>query len=828
MITKVSLPNHVLFEDGSDEITFQLQDGPRGISEGGSQPSTLNITGGGKRFGDFEPNFSHLEQRTWVGGRGVENYVEDQTGFFDSQNLWSLTPNKIFPAPMWKFAQGVKTADEDLGVDRTWKKLIDASRYVSVAIGAITSADYANLWVRRRGSPGTLTLELRADSGGEAEGTLHQTVTKTVTDITDTISVFEEFNWTSTQTLSAGDHIKIYGASTDTTDNCWEVAVDTTGTGSKISADSATWASAGYTMLHRLSVADTARRWIDFDLEGAKYAVSINDSTAASVLMINGGRGTASAGGATTLTDSGIAWTADRWIGAWVKIIGGTGKGQYRQITDNTTEILTVATWDTNPDATSRYVIYKTPWWTTLGTTGLGKVTDVAVINNIVYFAQGTTAIRRMYDNAGTPAYDDDGTNVADFLWPFYDAADGAQLWRAINGVTMQVSRASVAAWGTDLVFGTGIQVGSIDQEITNMIDYNNQLWVFKEDKVWYIQNDRAVPLAIGTEGLPGKETGQAVAVHNLFLWFSWWKSAERMYGATVDDEGVWRKGSGLPSGRNGSVSGLVALLPWLFQSIDAGTGTSSVLIYKDGAYHEMFRGFKAGHRIRNIFASYHRGDNPWLWIDYNGELLYQEYSLTPLQESSFDFQHEAVVVSGTHDMGHAETYKFFKDLSAQDENFDQDGIYTAVDYQYGKDVNTSTWINANSFYNTPTDVSEIEIGETNALRYRLRMYTDDASTPPIINATVLKGYEVLPVKRLWNLRIKASSLLSRGKSTSPDKLYDWLWASSQKAKKIRMYTSIPNVNNVLVKLEPPNTFWRFVNKASKWTGVFAVSVREM
>ena len=817
---------HIVFSDGTDEFRLRLQDGARGISEGGSQPSTLNITGGGKRYGDFEPNFSHVEQRTWHGGRGIENLVDDQTRYYDGQALWSATENKLFPAPLWKFAQGIKTADEDLGVDRTWKKLIDASRYVSVAVGAITSADYANLWIRRVGSPGTLTLELRADSGGEAEGTLHQTVTKTISDIEDTISVFEEFNWTSTQTLSAGDHIKVYGASTDSAGNCWEIAVDETGTGSKTSADSATWAAAGYTMLHRLSVADTKRKWLDFELEGAKYIVSTNDSAAVSVCYINGGRGTASAGAATTLTDSGIAWTADRWIGAWVKIIGGTGKGQVREITDNTTEILTVATWDINPDATSRYVIYKTPWWSAVTVTGIGKVLDVAVMNNIVYFAQGASdnILRWKEDGDGTYSFADDGTNRADLLFTFYDAADGVQMWRALNGTTMQVSRATKAAWATDLVFGTGIEVGNIDYEITNMIDYNNQLWVFKEDKVWYIQNDRATSLGIGTEGLPGPETGQAVAVHNLFLYFSWWKSMERMYGGTVDDEGIWR-GTGLPDGRNGSVSGLVALLPWLFQSIDGGDDNiSSVHIFKDGAYHEAFRGFKSGHRIRNIFAQYHRNANPWLWIDYNGELLYQEYSLTPLREA-FEFQHEAVMESPIVDMGHAETYKFFKELRLSTENLDKDGIRVELDYQYGKYVNTSTWNSAQPFLFSPTDTSSLNIGEASRIKYRLRLLTDDASTPPIVNASVLKGYEVVPVKRLWNIRIKVSK---SDKVTDADELYDWLWDACQRAKKIFMYTAFPGINDVLVKLEPPNTVWRFINKAKKWTGVMQLSVREM
>lgn len=67
--------------------------------------------------------------------------------------------------------------------------------------------------------------------------------------------------------------------------------------------------------------------------------------------------GTASAGAATTLTDASKSWATDQWIAYQVRITGGTGIGQIRPITDSTGTVLTVASWTTNPDATSTYVI---------------------------------------------------------------------------------------------------------------------------------------------------------------------------------------------------------------------------------------------------------------------------------------------------------------------------------------------------------------------------------------------------------------------------------------------------------------------------------------
>lgn len=67
--------------------------------------------------------------------------------------------------------------------------------------------------------------------------------------------------------------------------------------------------------------------------------------------------GTATSGTGTTLVNSAKTWTTNQWVNYTVRITGGTGIGQTRVITANTSTTLTVATWTTNPDATSTYEI---------------------------------------------------------------------------------------------------------------------------------------------------------------------------------------------------------------------------------------------------------------------------------------------------------------------------------------------------------------------------------------------------------------------------------------------------------------------------------------
>jgi hypothetical protein len=73
---------------------------------------------------------------------------------------------------------------------------------------------------------------------------------------------------------------------------------------------------------------------------------------------VNFATGTATAGGASTLTNSAKAWATNQWANFQVHITGGTGAGQIRTIASNTGTVLTTSTaWATQPDATSVYHI---------------------------------------------------------------------------------------------------------------------------------------------------------------------------------------------------------------------------------------------------------------------------------------------------------------------------------------------------------------------------------------------------------------------------------------------------------------------------------------
>jgi hypothetical protein len=100
--------------------------------------------------------------------------------------------------------------------------------------------------------------------------------------------------------------------------------------------------------------------------------------------------GTATAGGAATLTDSGAVFqtTSNGLAGVPVCIVSGTGAGQERIIQSNTGTVLTVsAAWATNPDSTSVYLVgyVESRWryvWNTFDRNKSGLTQRLAVYYN--------------------------------------------------------------------------------------------------------------------------------------------------------------------------------------------------------------------------------------------------------------------------------------------------------------------------------------------------------------------------------------------------------------------------------------------------------------
>jgi hypothetical protein len=760
-------PTHSLsISDGSQSWGLILVDGPRSIQENSISPSTLLINSQGKRYGDFDPSMSHIEQMDWSGGRANENFTTDEARYFDSQNLWTTTPETTMPSLQWKYATGYRGQDaHQLSTVYNWRPLIGKHYSMLFVASTSYSADKAYVWIRRVGTPGDITVSIHDEGGGSTPGAVLKTISISAANVPDVLAGLQVFDWAGTVALTATTnyHISVHGADTDNAAAHWEVmcGTDLLASWGNTSADGTTWTNSPDQLYFRVVDTDTDRTWKFFLKAGVLYAVDIKASGASQLYSESGGV------------------------------------------------------------------------FTEVATTGLGTVTDAAVNNGVVYFAQGESTNIRKWSGA---AFSDEGTSKATFLWSFYDGTAGSVLWRAntVAGTAANISRAPSGTYAGTLTFATAINVGDFTYPITGLVDYNNYLWVMKQDSLWQIVADKPTKLSVGLDDAPSPANGAASVAHGLFLIFSFLGSVERLYSTTLDDIGPGR-GAGLPSGRQGYVSSMESVISTLFVAIDAGdAGTSSVLAFDGINYHEVWRAPKAGKRIRNI--KWQPGTlttRPRLWIECGGDIIYVTYPLNtfnPLRDSGIYFAPEGVLTSATFDMGASRLPKLYKDLTVISKNLD--GVCKiALDYQMDDDIGTDTWITMGDFLLSPSDTQAIDEGKRYAMRFRYRLQTNDALLPPIIKATVLEGVARTPVKYQWVLRVKTSSIQSTFTGSpdhKPDALLTWLKEKAGNAEVLHMHSSIKAMDGKIVMAEPPTVMRDFSNSILKfWGGQVVIVLRE-
>ncbi len=851
-------PTHdISLSDGVQTWGLRLDGGPEAIQET-PQSATNRLPSSFAKFGDWEPGYAQLEQRTWTGGRGSNDFSLDGTRFYDSMMAYTLIDGAALPAPQWKFASGLRTTHENLPGDVDWQALLGNQQYTAAqfTVGASSfDAQTIRLWLRRIGSPADLTVEIWTDDGSDKPNALVASATDSVGTkiITDVISLFHGFDVSAAASLSAGAkyHVVVYAASAA---NHWELGIDAGAAASTQSSDGSAWSSATFSLYFRVEDADTNRKFHFFEMKGALYAVDENADGSTSTLYMNGERGRATSGGSNTLTDTNegmsAGWATDQWNGWYIKIKGSTGAGQSRLITATSSAgVITVdQDWDIIPTSSSDYVIYGGAAWQPITISGdaiSAVVKDVVVFNRFATFAQGenTVALFVRYNGGGSPpAHEgDNAPNVdytkADLLHVANKPGRGPMLWLARNA-DMTIARMRTFDWGAHVPrhISDSIEVGGRTWDMVNLTDMDGKIFVFKLDGLYTISNDRARKQNIGLDLIKSYNNGQALTVHNSSLYFSWADySLHRLVGRHVASLGP-NRGTGLPAGRGAAIAALASHPEGLFACLDAGAdGTSALMIYSDErlGWHEIFRAWDTGVRVQNLTWQVNPGTRPRLWIDVGGELVYQEWPLrtsNPLEDSGLNFQHEAVLVSADMDMGLARLPKFIKELTLISEKL-ATGIEVQLEYQLDADIGGAEWTAAGTFYTSPEDTLPLQRGDVRVIRWRLRLLTNNADIPPVVRATILEAFARTPLKYRWDLRVRIADnqlTLVGGKDHDPDAFTTWLKDAARQAKRIHMRAVWEQMDDKFVIVEPPKLRRTFTNRIlGWWGGTQEVSIRE-
>lgn len=789
----------------------------------------------------------NIEQGDFTSGRGRLFYQDDPAGYFDGHMAWTTVAKQVVPCPAYFFAKGIRNEDTYITADKTFIPLYASAttyRYWSqnftTSMSAHYDADYARMFIKRVGSPGTLTFEFCADATGTKPGTVAYTVTKTTANA-DYLTQFMKFNWTS-GVGSTGEqhidtstvyHLKIYGASTDNADNHWEVGADASTSSAKYSSDNVNWTEGTYKLLYRVCDTDTKRKWIQFNWYGTRYFLTCNDNGTASKLYINGDRGVATASGSSTavLHDNGRTWTVDRWAGARVWIHDGTGDGQVRTISSNTADTLTPSeAFDVAPDGTSKYIIFYTPWLTEITGHGFGKVVDApCVINKIAIFPQGQgVKIRRGFVNGSSYDWAADLTNYADILGL---ETTGKKLKIYVGNAASSYYQVyeipSGFVYNDPIALGVNkVAVGSSDFRMNKIFGRSASVCVFKEDGVYILEDGKPRKLSIGMDSLPSRNSGIAACEQAGYLYFPFASSIQRMMGTSVSDIMNMRASyDGLPPARAAQPTSLEATTH-VFAGMDGGTKISSVLMWNGMGWCETFRGLEAGSRIRNIGFQSAPDANPRMWIDHAGDLIYQDFPLNaanPLQDDTIQYNHEMSVTFGRMDRGNPNLYKLLHNLEIASENLGT-ARKIEIDYQVDDAVGTSAWTRYTSDATiSPSQTFTLDWGAIHSWQIRIRGYTTSATTPPVLNFYRLTGWDKETSKYQYSGNFSIGHSLDE---YDPNILEQWLVDQANKQTKVTMRSLIPGDDNKIVTLADPNITREAVD-VKKWDGVVALLMRE-
>lgn len=303
----------------------------------------------------------------------------------------------------------------------------------------------------------------------------------------------------------------------------------------------------------------------------------------------------------------------------------------------------------------------------------------------------------------------------------------------------------------TYTVFPGEARITKLEAYAGNTTDPVENPWVFTESGVWEIQQqsgDAPVKVPIGEmKELRSETTGQASTVNDVYLYFSLGdEKLQQYYARNLNDIGPDRD-TGLPSARRGKPAALLSYPGRVFAVIDGGSSnTSSIMLLRGQSWHEVYRAPRTAARIRAIYNQViPDGSANRLWFVQGGDLLHVPYSLSPLQETGFNYVREGHLITSWMYAQLRDVRKVFSAFKLFGEALQANAYYVELAYQ--KD-NESTWTAISGAFDS-LPVEELSLGNLSGrrIRFRLRLISLNSSTTPVVRATVLEAYAVVPPK---------------------------------------------------------------------------------
>jgi hypothetical protein len=742
------------------------------------QALRFNPAGAGSAA-DMEPPYTQVSQGDFSGGRGQERLALNATRFYDSYRADTIR-GRLYLGPKETYTTGYYASLNNYTKDGDYQ-LTGPAGSTKLAATKITPGSQiavrkVQMWLKKTSStsyPVQARVSIYSDSSGpnnllvssdwKTFNSLGSSYTAYNFDVPPTTLSAATVYWIALE-ISASDTIYVgkKGAATG-----FGIYTKTTGSWSNEVPNQALaftlyTVASGYAFM--------------FEYKGAMYAVSRSDDQTAPTLWINGYRGKATSNTAdktklnTTLNLSGVDLT-----GKTVRIIAGPGSREeypYRKIVSNTqtgtNDVITVdKIWKITHTASTDFVVVDCDWWVAVSGHGLTQpITDVCVIDSIVYFCQGDQAyLRRMQWSGTSHAFAADGTTYAELLKYYVDGSGKKKLVMVKTG-TNDVAMAGVVAWGANLTFGTAINCGSEDERITNVDFYGGSgtpmiPYVLKEGSFGSVSNGVYAESPNSEFAcVRSLDNGRASLRHNDYLYFAILRGMLLRYVAGHLDSMGPDLDEGLPEVRQGPIRDLVGYAGRFYACIDAGDDPgrySCVLCYNYQGWHEVYRA-PEGKRIRQMHIQTIPGSSiAKLWLSEEEDLVWLPLAVDPLKESGYTFTSTCDLITSWIDLDYQDVNKYFSASKLITRGCVAGHQEIDIYYQLDNATDADAWTLVGTVNVSPSQKLQLS-GQHNAngkrMRLKLTLRSDDPTTTPQVLAWVTDNVLRLPVKHSWSLTV--------------------------------------------------------------------------
>jgi hypothetical protein len=699
--------HHISLTDGTTTVGLVAVDNsglptPLAIQRQPYPKSNIVVNSSAGTLSEQKSPYGEFSRTDFGGGMGMLNGSADSTAYWIARSLWTLGKRLQNSPKLFAIPDGI----ENICSSKNWtqnngdRTIINSSYALKFTTDSSIRLNGVKVWAE---ATSNLRASIYSDNAG-VPGT--QLVSGSATLM---VGMYPYVIYLNEITLTAPtNYYLVLETSGSATFSCGTKSI-TAGSAVKVGNGYAANAWAGslnatVQVPEFLLMRTKYKRCIPFQHCGANYIVQVQEDGTTSLLLVGSYTGVPTAATSTTLVDNRTPapFTADRLIGCMVEIVEGTGKGQYRKITDNDTTSITISsqeTWDVIPDATSLYVIKGLDVANEVTGHGLSNVTDVTIDNETIYFARGGSSnVRRakfaVTSGSYTRTWVDDSTNKADLLYFTYDAEDTGVVWRALNQSSGSssgsyigyccVSKAVSTAWTSGstpgLSFGTEIFLDT--NEVRSLQDMDGKLAVIQDKGIWMVANDVPEKLSIDMSFGTNNQTGRDACLYSPYLIFPYGTGIERLLDTLVEEirptqpkqwignfTGMCSIPGAIIVGRSGGE--LRRYHPTSYSGTSSGqmVGYSHVMVYRGGSWHPIaFVGL--GENILSVDIQHVAGGENWMYVGTQYHLYAmrfpEEFDLwddRAFQQAYPWYEREGHLITGWFDCGNIRLNKWFEKM---------------------------------------------------------------------------------------------------------------------------------------------------------------------